>query len=293
MQNINPGTKRTVVATAGVILCLAGLISALMSSPTKGDIARATVMITNLSSNSGGSGTIISSSTGKSKVLTNSHVCEVTANGGLVHTGTGSYAVVAYQQSTIHDLCLITVAADLEAGVPLASSSPPNLAAATVSGHPQLYPIVINHGHFSGSKIIMILTGVDDCAPEDFSDPDLGMFCVLLGKKPRFKAFESRLVTALIQPGSSGSAVYNDRNEISAVVFAGSSGIGYAFTVPFEYVQTFLTEEVRTIPEKAPSMNPLAGKSNHKQDFEAMQKICNDFGSTNKICNTIMDTFVK
>ena len=292
LQNIDLRVKTAALAVGAVMItAIVGVTSWIVSAT---DPAASTVMITNMGSNSGGSGSILSSSNASSQILTNSHVCEVVANGGLVHTGTGSHAVVSYRQSTLHDLCLITVAANLGISTPLANASPPNLSAATVSGHPQLYPLTIAQGTFSGNRVITIFVGLENCEPQDYEDPDTGMFCLFLGQKPKLKNFESRFVTALIQPGSSGSAIYNDAGEISAVVFAGSGGIGYAFAVPYEYVANFVKIEAKTIAPIFPTMNPLAKKKNRRAEFERFRDLCEEHGTRlgNTLCSTALDTYI-
>lgn len=67
------------------------------------------------------------------------------------------------------------------------------------------------------------------------------------------KTYEAILVSATIQPGSSGSAVYNLDGEISAVIFAGAGDFGYGFAVPHSYVYKFLALEVPNLQNHVPN----------------------------------------
>jgi hypothetical protein len=124
---------------------------------------------------------------------------------------------------------------------------------ATVSGHPALLPNVVTQGHFSGNKIIDVFLGMRKCSKSELEDEQLGFICFFFGGLPQIRTYEAVLVTATIMPGSSGSAIYNGKKELSAVVFAGSGEIGYAYAVPYEYVLNFLNEEVKTLRPLVPN----------------------------------------
>lgn len=207
-----------------------------------------TVSITNFARNSGGSGTVIKSTSSESVVLTNSHVCELTKHGGFVQSLMGEYPVVGIQQATTHDLCLVHVNADMGVSTPIASHAAPILSEALISGHPHLLPTIISVGNFSQRKEIAVLAGIRDCTDEDKKDPAMAFLCAFFGKLPIVKNYDSQVVGALIQPGSSGSGIYNENDELSAVVFAGSGDLGYGFAVPYEYVANFVFEEAKDIP---------------------------------------------
>ena len=211
-------------------------------------------MITNVEGNHGGSGVILSSSQNSTQVLTNSHVCKVVENGGMVKTKNREYAVTSYKHSKAHDICLITVDADLRVNTAVAKETPNTYYdSARISGHPSLYPNVVTSGHYSGKKVIAIMTGVRACTEEDLKDERKIMLCMFLGGIPEVKRFESTLVTATISPGSSGSGVYNDKGELTGLAFAGSGGIGYAWTVPYESLRNFLEKESQTLEAIRPT----------------------------------------
>ena len=231
---------------------LATLIGTLAYGTFMGTVSRtaSTVMITNSAETSGGSGVILSSATTESKILTNAHICRVVKDGGVVKTSLQEkYLVDSYIVSPDHDVCMITVKTDLGVNTDLASRAPEIMDSASISGHPALLPNVISKGHFAQRKVIYLLHSIRECTKEDRQDAKLGLFCMFFGKLPVFKAYESRVVTATIMGGSSGSAVYNWRNQISGLAFAGNGkGLSFAFAVPYEYVASFVTK-VKSSPE--------------------------------------------
>lgn len=206
------------------------------------DPRAASVMITNRAQTSGGTGIILRSTSNETEILTNAHVCGVVEQGGVVKARTGVYQVTSYAPSENSDLCIVKVAADLGVDTVLAKNAPAFYDHALVSGHPALYPNVVTEGHVSGRNIIQVLTKIRSCTQEDF-DSDRGLLCIFLGGIPVIKSYETVLVTATIMPGSSGSGVYNKNNGLIGVVFAGSSGFGYGWTVPYDQVKAFLTKE--------------------------------------------------
>lgn len=250
------------------------------------EITNSTVMITNMAGNSGGSGSVIYSSPSLSQVLTNSHVCGLAKNGALIKSQNGEvHMVTSYKQSKTHDLCLMNVSSKLPGKAILAKKAPDLFEHATVSGHPSLLPTVVTEGHFSSNLIIDVFMGMKECSQEEAQDPDLGLICMIFGGLPQLKTYETTVVTATIMPGSSGSAIYNASKELSAVVFAGSGDIGYAFAVPYEYVANFLQNEVFELPAQIP---------NNTIDFAALLKQQETFKEQMKTiqnnCETKVDT---
>jgi hypothetical protein len=107
--------------------------------------------------------------------------------------------------------------------------------------------------------IVDILTEITPCKEEDVKANPL--MCLFFGGIPRVSTYEAQLVTATIQPGSSGSAVYNSRGEIAGLVFAGAGDLGYAIVVPYEFVANFLENEQHVIPYTKPQSSlSLGGK---------------------------------
>lgn len=267
-----------------VMMCLLASVLLLAGCSTTGqkrsadsrDIVSNSVSVTNNESNSGGSGTVLKSSDSVSYVLTNSHVCEVAEEGGLVHGEAGTFAVAGLKHSKQHDLCLIKVYGNLRASTKLAKrGAEPFRSEALISGHPSLYPTVITRGHFSGRETIQVMTGFEECKEEDVKDPNKALMCMFFGGLPVVKNYDSVLVSATIMPGSSGSGVFNKDHELTGVAFAGSGDLGYAWTVPYEYVRNFILVESKSIKFKTPSnrLNIFA-KKRSRQNIEAGKMTC-------------------
>lgn len=270
MKNIFKGieektpTSIKIIVGLTVIATVSAITQLLISEPK--DITAATVMITTMNERGGGSGVIIDTSENESIILTNKHVCEITLKGGLVKTNDGGrYLVTGVSRYTEHDLCLIKVAAKLKSKAVLASSAPKMFDGATISGHPALLPDVLTSGHFNGKKIISIFTGIRKCTDDEEQNELGSQICMFFNGMPSIITSESILVTATIMPGSSGSAVYNENKELSALVFAGQGDLGYAFAIPYEYIVDFLSTPNKefTSPKYSISMleTSLQGKN--------------------------------
>lgn len=236
-----------------------------------------TVMVTNLEGNSGGSGVIISNNPSESVILTNNHVCDgVLKKGGKIRLVSGEeHAVTGYLAATEHDLCVLTVAADLKNSISVATNAPDLYAPALITGHPALMPNVITNGHFGGRQIITIMLGARKCKDSDLKDDNLKDLCLFFGKVPILKKYESQVVTATIMPGSSGSAVLNSDGELAGLVFAGNSrGLSYAYIVPFEAIRNFLNNEARSI-SGGKKLRPWLEEADSEEPEEDQEKSTN------------------
>lgn len=243
-----------------------------------------TVMITNLSENSGGSGSIVFVSKTVSAVLTNGHVCEVVKEGGYVHTDKDKHLVSSYQVSRIHDLCLVYVSADLHKAAKLSAFVPAPFDEATTSGHPKLAPTIVSKGHFSFKRVISVLTGTRPCTEAEQQSEDTVLFCAFLGGVPIVKTYESVVVSTLVQPGSSGSAVYDLNGNISAVIFASSGDLSYGYAVPYEYVYRFLILEQPNLSFQYP---------NAEITIMANRSLLEVRNALHTLCKTPSNTFEK
>lgn len=301
MNNPNHGVHVTLKAIAVVITAL--MLASCASAPKQNnnDFYANSVKITNVAGNHGGTGIVLRSNSVNSLVLTNSHVCGVVEQGGLVSGRAGQFMVTGYKRSLSADLCLIKVAGNLQARTDI-SPRPPTLQyeKATVSGHPALMPNVQTHGHFSGRAVIPILVGIKKCTPDDLADEKKVPACVMLGGLPIVKEFESILVTATIMPGSSGSGVYNEKGQLAGVVFAGSGTLGYAWTVPYEAMVNFLVKEAKTLPYQRPSneLDIFGGEGESKGEGALilnLKKVCSgpDRAKISELCSLADQDFVK
>lgn len=295
--NLKTGVAIAVGFIAFLGLCAYGL------SSSKNDITAGSVMVTTLSGNSGGSGVILTSDDTESKVLTNSHVCHVIENGGIVTGSAGTFIISSYKRSENHDLCLITVNANLHYNTKVASRPGiPYYEHASISGHPALMPNVITTGLFSGRKIIQVMMGFRQCTQDDMKNPNTAILCMLAGGIPEIKSYDSVLVSATIMPGSSGSGVYNENMELTGLAFAGSGDLGFAWTVPYEDLYNFIYSEEKTLHEQKPStLMDLSGPSGEgKTSFDEnavikkFQQICSspDRDKAKNVCELITEDMV-
>lgn len=250
------------------------LASLLMSVTAKADIllphttaefAETSVKVVRHDEQGGGTGVILTSTSARSFVLTNRHVCQMLDPGSKVVTLHASYPVTAFKASRKHDLCLVLVDGDLHVNTKLAEHEPDIFSKAFISGHPHLLPHVLSKGDFSDKLTVNIMVGSRPCNQKEMKEnvPQ----CIFFGM-PITEKFEAQLVSGLILPGNSGSAVFNEQGEICAVVFASDGPtLSYAMVVPYLYVRNFLRLESKlmtwTVPkvEKKPEPAPKQTKS--------------------------------
>lgn len=208
---------------------------------TAQEFKSATVMITNKGKYSGGSGVIYKSTENASYVLTNSHVCELLEEGGLVVTESGDYNVEQYKQSKVHDICVVRIIQNLGINTKLASASPAFGDDVIISGHPHLLPTTISRGHMSGYLDIQLLAGVEKCTEKE--QEEMGFLCYWFDGMPLIKTFTAMTSSALASPGNSGSGVFNSEGEIIGLLFAGiGRGISQSFIVPLSHIKAFMRE---------------------------------------------------
>lgn len=234
------------------LVFLASLITACTTTIRPKEVAefhKTSVMIVNADESSGGTGVIYKSGT-HSYILTNRHVCALLADGGYV-LGENKYLVKAYKPSKIHDICYVVVEENLRVDTVLSYSPPELHSKAFISGHPSLYPHVVSQGYVSETFKIDIVIDTRECTKEEFAkDP---FTCIFFGF-PIVEELEAQLVSALISPGSSGSAVFNEDGELIGLAFASNDrSLAYALVVPWEYVTNFVEEEARLLRWQYPT----------------------------------------
>lgn len=247
--------------------------------------AKTAVMITSGSESSGGTGVILDSNPGLSHVLTNKHVCQLVQNGGKVITDSGKkYAVDGYRVYPKHDLCLIDVHADLKVNIRVATKPPEDYETSIVVGHPALLPTMITVGHFSQSRLINLMVDLEECDGSE-TDEDEILMCIFMGGKPILKTFQAQLSSSLIMPGSSGSAVYNSKGELSGLIFAGNQDLSFGYMVPWAYVNDFLKNKNRY---KVEVPNAKRKQRNFFTAYFKMESFCGTKGrrESSAICSS-------
>lgn len=213
-------------------------------------------MVSDKTQSRGGSGVIYKSGK-ESIVLTNKHVCNSLEAGGFVwivvdfpQSTNKSYPIKAFKVSAQHDLCAVLVAANLSVNTTLSSGPPKEYDMAFVSGHPALFPNVTSQGYVVGDYEAELVLGYRECTEEEMKKDPIA--CMIEGYPVTIK-YKANLVTALITGGSSGSAVFNRAGEIIGLVFAGyGGGLSYALVVPWENLNTFVTDEINALKWVAP-----------------------------------------
>lgn len=200
------------------------------------ELKSVTAQISNPERTSGGSGTVIQADNSGSIILTNNHVCEAMEQGWIVTVNNNASKVNKFKKFDKHDLCLIQVSKNFGYHVNLSKRIPDVTETSIVSGHPLMLPQIVTEGHFSEEMDINIMVDVRECTEEEFAS--LGMQCMF--GMPITRTFPSQMTSNLIQPGNSGSAVFNEKGEVAGVIFAGIGDIGFAFIVPAIYVTYFV-----------------------------------------------------
>jgi S1-C subfamily serine protease len=281
-------TASILVALIAVGTLLTSVLTTKTIKPKTGaEYSLTSVMITRYDGRSGGSGVILSSSKNSSKILTNAHVCEVVAKGGIVRSDTARGIVKSYKVSEVHDLCLITTNNNFKVNTVVAQETPELYQDAAVVGHPALMPTIVTKGVFSQKELITVVVGSRPCTDEEKADSRTNVICFFMGAMPLIRTFEAQVVSSTIMPGSSGSPVFNMNGEISGLVFAGSGNFGYAYVVPFEYISNFLEFEVPLLTNKFPDNS--SGSPFQEEEKKNYRKICESQHSEqlNRICDMV------
>lgn len=220
------------------------------------DYVKPTVKVTSLEGHPGGSGVIVRIGTNYSEILTNGHVCELIKNGGLVHTqDDSSYLVDSYRISNIHDMCLIRVNTVIGTPAIISQDAPKMFDSATISGHPRLRHTTITKGKFKRRLKVTLIDGVRPCDKLDYLNIKTRRYCYAMNLVPVTAVYDAQLVDAIVEPGSSGSGVYDDKDQLVALVFAmnNNKDTGYAYVITYEYMRVFLDFESKNLPDIIPS----------------------------------------
>jgi len=204
------------------------------------DLRSTSVKIMNIELNSGGTGSIFRSYSNASHILTNKHVCRLIEQGGYVVKDEKKYLITHYKKFPHHDLCMVRTKKTFGISLVVADTLAKPAQTTYVSGHPNLLPHIATKGHLSSNMTIQLIVGVEACTEEDFAN-GRALDCLFFGGLPKIEEFSSDVVSNLIKPGSSGSAVFNKKGEIIGVVYAGNGrDFSHGFIVPHIYVLYFI-----------------------------------------------------
>lgn len=232
----------SLLASVGAFVSL--LLALLLTSfgPTDGiihprqmsDLKKVSAIV--LMSDSLGTATILRSGPKGSDFLTNAHVCDgALTEGALIVLNGMSYEVASIKPSHKSDLCLMHVNADLEMGIVLAPVPSKTGDEIISGGYPLGLPLVLEKGYVSGVFNIS----------EDLIYPEFVL-----------------LTSFLVQPGHSGSGVFNSKGELIGVIVAmklskETDSMGFGLAVPHKQVKRFILQESPMLPwTPVPSVPP-------------------------------------
>jgi S1-C subfamily serine protease len=262
---------------------------------TVSQLKETSVRIFNLEKSSGGTGSIFRSYNNATHILTNKHICRLIEPGGVVDYKGKQYLVSHYKKFKEHDLCIVRIEAnlgiDLEVDDTLAKESDKSV----VSGHPNLLPHISTVGHLSEREDIDLVIGTKKCTEQDIIvDP---MTCGFFGGMPVVKTLDSQLISNLIKPGNSGSAVFNKNGKLIGVVFAGNGrDFSFGYIVPQIYLLYFIQNAHRFEWVKVGTPVDDEDVSDRVFNFSKCEEVKNKtspkFKKIKEFCKSINDTMI-
>ena len=241
---------------------------------------------------SGGTGSIFRSYSNATHILTNKHICRIIEQNGEVDYKGKQYKITHYKKFPTHDLCLVRIASNLGLSTKVSDDLAKTSSTVYVSGHPSLLPHIVTKGHMSDRMDIELVVGVKECA-----DDDTSFECAWFGGKPVVETFDSRVVSNLIKPGSSGSAVFNNKGEIVGVAFAGDGrDFSHGYIVPHIYLIYFVQNAHRYKWVKVGTEVNDEGLSNrifnYNKCIDAMTKDAEQFNKIKDFCRSVQDNMI-
>lgn len=278
-----------------ILLLVGTAASAEVSRPkTVAEMKETSVRIMNQEATSGGTGSILKSDNTGSTILTNKHVCRLIEPGGIVDRSGKQYQVAEYKKFPNHDLCLIKIKENLGVNLKVAETLAKESSRSIVSGHPSLLPHIVTAGHLSEKMNIQLVAGIKPCTTKDLTDTPEE--CFFFGGKPVMVDLEAQLISNLIKPGNSGSAVFNSDGELIGVVFAGSGrDFSYGLIVPQTFL-TFFVKSANLFPYvKVGTPVDDEGMSDRDFNFDKCKTVSSISKHTTKIkdfCQSVNDTLI-
>lgn len=210
-------------------------------------VAAKVVYLTNERGNSGGTGSYVTAPSGKTYIITNAHVCDVSKNGYIyLSDNYGSYLqpTKILEKSGITDLCLVEPLDNSISGLSLASGYdiPEDIQ---VIGHPKLMGTTRSVGEIIEKKIVQVgiylIRSQEDAARCNQVKNRIIKFESFFGEMQICAIEVEALQTnAVIQPGNSGSPVVNVYGNVIGVAFAGDNDVHWGLVIPLEEVKAFL-----------------------------------------------------
>lgn len=202
-------------------------------------------MLTNSENTSGGTGFLVEAPSGKSYIVTNSHVCNIPGKQLFTEMEGRRVKLRIREVSRFTDLCLVEQPGNLS-GLDLASSIAIGEQVG-IMGHPRLFPLTLSVGEYVGDLKNLEMPLLEGECPADLEGP-------MATKTVKFMSFfgevevvvcmltvpVANISTAKALGGSSGSPVVNFWGNIVGVVFGGLTDNNDALVIPLEHLRDFL-----------------------------------------------------
>lgn len=249
-----------VINIAAVGFLLAFVVSAPQIHKTvmRNYVGNKVVMIKGKTLRGGGTGFFVKAPSGKTFILTNSHVCGLRDKNNNVYVkerGSSTYLPrrIVHDYYRTHDLCLVESFSSVQ-GLDVASSVHEGDTVGIV-GHPKLFPLTMTTGEYIGEQLISLYypkqgkrySGTPTLAP---SNTKIDIDKIMEDIKKMMRRFRSRFelrtlrasqIIGYSRPGNSGSPIVNFYGNVVAVLFAGNPGDAMeTYAVPLETVEEFL-----------------------------------------------------
>lgn len=202
------------------------------------------VKIVNKEGNHGGTGFHVRGKSGRTYILTNSHVCSHIQENGLVNVADEFGNIIPRRvllDSDYTDLCLVE-AMPGASGLFLGSGPSPGEIVAVV-GHPKLMPLTVTRGEIIAEAEVQVMDHIiqnsdDKCDKPKNKIVKVNVFVFELDVcTVKIKA---NLSNVTILPGNSGSPVVNFFGNVVGVAFAGDSDSNWGSFVTLSDIKEIL-----------------------------------------------------
>lgn len=227
---------------ASLILSLPIAVPSIYRKVLKNYVTGKLVYVVDINMGRGGTGFHVKGKSGKTYIMTNSHVCDGVGKNGNIFILTENSSLPVQRRiienSVYTDLCLIEPIEGIE-GLSLSSGVSTGDIVHSI-GHPSLYPSTMNSGEIITETFITIPVSFDteNCnlpknkivkARTFFGEMEM---CAI--------SVRSYLTNIESLPGNSGSPVVNSYGNVVAVLFAGRNDNHWAILVSLKEIKTML-----------------------------------------------------
>jgi len=274
MKKMTRATVSTAVHYALIVAVIATLAVGVLKLPEvhnhwlHSKVGSRVYKIQDQANGGGGTGFAVKAPSGQSYILTNDHVCGVSADGQsvLVTDDKGDSMrrrIISHDGNS--DLCLIEGVPGVE-GLSVASTQPSRGDTIYVVGHPRLMPTHVSSGEMLGKEDVTLILGpisvIDPVSgKEEQIDPAKGgilpemcmapknsqenieinlLFFTVQVKFCMLNVKDTYTTAVTIHPGNSGSPAVNFWGNVEGVAFAGSSETNWGNMLNLKDIKAFL-----------------------------------------------------